>query len=469
MTFTEYDFLIFFLVFFSAYWLIKRKSWQNLLLLAASYIFYGWVHPWYALMLGLSTLVDYALALGIARNRARTKWYMALSLLFNLGVLCFFKYYNFFNEGLFQWLTSLGIQADVFIVRSLLPAGLSFYTLKKLAYMFDVSRGTLEPSRDLVGFGLFAAFFPQINAGPIDRAQKLLPQIQSERTWKADYFYNAWPLIVMGFFKKVVIADTIANYAVIPIFNLQHPTPLMLGSAALAFTVQILADFSAYTDLSRGVALLFGFETSENFNAPYQSLTPTEFWNRWHITLSTWLRDYIFFPLRRTLLRSKVQLPAWLVDALPPLVTMLVSGIWHGVGWTYVLWGGFYGVLIVLYQALGLGGSWKPSNWLTRAFAWLVMFSMIVVSFAVFRASSLQWLTGILTSGLTVGSPEQRMAAIFSLSIAIIYSLPLLLKWQMERKLPKDSFLHEVYFVAATILMLIYINSTATDFVYFQF
>jgi D-alanyl-lipoteichoic acid acyltransferase DltB (MBOAT superfamily) len=287
--------------------------------------------------------------------------------------------------------------------------------------------------------------------------------------WKADYFYNAWPLIVMGFFKKVVIADTIANLAVVPIFNLQHPTPLMLLTAALAFTVQILADFSAYTDLSRAVALLFGFETSENFNAPYQALTPTEFWNRWHITLSTWLRDYIFFPLRRALLRSKIYLPVWLVDFLPPLVTMLVSGIWHGTGWTYVLWGGFYGVLIILYQSLGLGGSWKPTNRLTRFIAWLVMFSLIVLSFAIFRASSLQWIASILTSGLTVGSPEQRMVAVFNLSLVTVYSLPLILKWQMDRSLPKDSFLHEVYFVAATVLMLIYINSASTDFVYFQF
>ncbi|MEW5941522.1 MAG: MBOAT family O-acyltransferase, partial [Chloroflexota bacterium] len=382
MSFTEYDFLIFFLVVFSAYWLLRRRAWQNALLLAASYIFYGWAHPWYAILLGLSTLADYFLALAISRNRARVKLYVTFSLVLNLGVLGFFKYFNFFNYGLVNLLTDLGLRADPLLVQILLPAGLSFYTLKKLAYILDVSRGTLEPARDLLAFALFVAFFPQINAGPMDRAQKLLPQIQADRVWRADNFYQAWPLIVTGFFKKIVVANML-SVAVDRVFSLKQPTLALLAMAALGFTIQILADFSAYTDLSRGVARLFGFDTSENFNAPYLALTPTDFWNRWHITLSTWLRDYIFFPLRRALLRSR--LPAWLTDALPPLVTMLASGLWHGAGWTYLAWGGLFGVLIVIYQALGLGARWMPAHWWTRLLAWLAMFSLLVFSFLIFR------------------------------------------------------------------------------------
>jgi D-alanyl-lipoteichoic acid acyltransferase DltB (MBOAT superfamily) len=466
MVFTSYDFLIFFIVVFSLYWLVRRKQWQNILLLAASYIFYAWVHPWYALMLGLSTLADYGLALGITRQREHTRRYLVLSLLVNLVVLGFFKYYNFFSGGLVAALASLGVQADVLLVRILLPAGLSFYTLKKLGYVIDVARGELEPTRNLVDFSLFAAFFPQINAGPIDRAQKLLPQIQSERSWKMENFHFAWPLIVMGFFKKVVIADTIA-VVVDRIFSLKEPTLLLLLAASLGFTLQILADFSAYTDLARAIARLLGFETSENFNSPYLALTPTDFWNRWHITLSTWLRDYIFFPLRRALLRARW--PRWLTDALPPLVTMFASGLWHGAGWTFVAWGLFYGVLIVVYQAMGMGGAWKPANKASQLLAWLVMFMLIVISFSVFRAPTLGWLFNVVRSSPLIGSTDFQAVTVVTLSMTAFYAAPLVIKMLMDRHLPEHSIWHDLYYVAATVAMLAYLNSSSPDFIYFQF
>ncbi len=468
MIFTEYDFLIFFLIVFSAYWLLRRRQWQNLFLLAASYVFYGWVHPWYAVMLGLSTLADYALALGMVRNRERTKWYMTASLIVNLGVLGFFKYYNFFSDEFVGMLSALGVHADALLVQIALPAGLSFYTLKKLAYTIDVARGTIELTRDLVGFGLFVAFFPQITSGPIDRAQKLLPQIQSERVWKADNFYSAWPLIVMGFFKKVVIANTV-SVAVDRVFSLKHPTILLIGMAALGFTVQILADFSAYTDLARGIARLFGFETSENFNRPYLSLTPTDFWNRWHITLSTWLRDYIFFPRRRAFLRSKAKLPRWFVDAAPPLVTMLLSGIWHGAALNFPLWGLYYGVLIVLYQALGMGGNWKPSHWWTRGLAWLVMFSLIVFGWVIFRVPSLDWLISMLQSSPLLGSADEVTAAYVTLFVIVCYACPMVIKMLLDRYLKSDSTAHAAYYVLATVVMIVYLNAVSPDFIYFRF
>jgi D-alanyl-lipoteichoic acid acyltransferase DltB (MBOAT superfamily) len=466
MTFTEYDFLLFFLLVFSAYWLLKRRAWQNALLLVASYVFYAWVHPWYALLLGLSTLADYSLALGIDHNRARTKFYVGLSLALNLGVLAFFKYFNFFNDGLVNLLTSLGLRADPLLAQILLPAGLSFYTLKKLAYLLDVSRGTLAPTSDLVGFALFVAFFPQITAGPMDRAQKLLPQIQTDRVWRADNFYQAWPLIVMGFFKKLVIANML-GVAVDRVFSLKQPTLLLLAMAALGYTIQIFADFSAYTDLSRGIARLFGFDTSQNFNAPYLALTPTDFWNRWHLTLSTWLRDYIFFPLRRALLRAR--LPTWLTDALPPLVTMLVSGLWHGAGWNFVLWGGYFGVLIVIYQALGLGASWKPTHWWTRALAWLVMFSLLMFSFLIFRSPSVEWLATMFRTSPLVGSSDEAIAALISLSVILCYAAPLIVKYFMDLKLRPDSNWQVLYYVAATVVTFVFVNAAQPDFIYFRF
>lgn len=361
MSFTSLTFWIFFASVFALYWLARERRWQNIILVLASYMFYGWVQPWLALMLGISTLADFLLAKGMKAYTSRTRLLMGISLLLNLGVLAFFKYFNFFSDDLARLVNALGMQGDFFLTRIALPAGLSFYTLKKLGYMIDVSRGTLQPTHAFVDFTLYVSFFPQIVSGPIDRPQKLLPQIESPRAWKMEHLYSAWDLILMGIFKKLVIANTVGSMTE-RIFRLEEPTLLLAVTGALGFTLQILADFSAYTDLSRGVAFLLGFDTSENFKSPYLSLTPTDFWNRWHITLSTWLRDYVFFPIRRWLLSRQKQIPAWLVQAIPPLVTMLISGIWHGAGWTYLLWGAMYGILIVAYQALGMGGNWKPNG-----------------------------------------------------------------------------------------------------------
>ncbi len=385
MSFISLDFWVFLVLVIASYWVIRKQRWQNILLLVASYVFYGWVSPWLALMLAASTLADYFLSQGIRSNPARTRWFMRLSLLLNLGVLAFCKYYNFFSDDLARLIGTLGMQNDFLLVKVLLPAGLSFYTLKKLSYMIDVSRGTLKPTQALVDFALYVAFFPQLVAGPIDRPQKLLPQIENTRRWKAAFFYNAWPLLLMGIFKKVVIADSI-KVIVDQIFSLANPSLFLFSAGTLAFTLQILADFSGYTDIARGVALLLGFETSENFKLPYLSLTPTEFWNRWHITLSTWLRDYIFFPIRRALMRSRVRLPGWLILSIPPIVTMFVCGLWHGAGWTYVIWGLYYGVLISAYQFIGIRGDWKPKQPILLGLAWLVMFFLITFGWGIFRA-----------------------------------------------------------------------------------
>jgi D-alanyl-lipoteichoic acid acyltransferase DltB (MBOAT superfamily) len=468
LSFTSFDFLIFFLVVFALYWLARERRWQNTLLLAASYVFYGWVHPWYALMLGASTLADYFIARGMAARPERKRGLLGLSLLVNLGVLAFFKYYNFFSPALVSSLNSLGLAADPLLVRILLPAGLSFYTLKKLGYILDVSNGTLKPTHTLLDFALYVSFFPQIVAGPIDRPRSLLPQLEAARVWKAEYFYQAWPLLVMGLFKKVVIADTVRG-VIDPIFGLREPTLLMLLVGALGFTLQILADFSAYTDIARGLALLLGFQTPENFRQPYLALTPTEFWNRWHITLSTWLRDYVFFPLRRALMRSKRALPDWVIQSAPPLVTMLVSGIWHGAGWTFIAWGGMYGLLIVVYQLLGIRGEWRPSVWWQRILAWAVMFSFIVFGWLIFRAPSLGWVANILFSGSQVGAQGERAVAVFSLAAIFLYSLPLLLKSLLDRYVKETSLLHSLYYSIATIATVIYLNASAFDFIYTRF
>lgn len=465
MNFTSYEFLLFFLIIFAVYWLVRKQMWQNLLLLAASYVFYGWIHPWYALLLALSTLADYWISLTLEKTEKKNRL-VAASLILNIGVLAFFKYFGFFVPGLATRLASLGIQADALLASILLPVGLSFFTLKKLAYILDVSRGVIRPTRDLAGFALFVAFFPQITAGPIDRAQKLLPQIQSPRFWKPENFYRAWPLLVMGFFKKFVIANGVGP-TVSRIFHLTNPTGELALAATLGFTLQILADFSGYTDIARGISYLLGFDTSENFRSPYLSLTPTEFWNRWHITLSTWLRDYIFFPVRRALLRNK-SLPDWIVQSAPPILTMLISGLWHGVGWTYIVWGGLYGVSIAVYQLIGLRGEWKPKGAIKIVLAWLVMFSITILAFLIFAAPSLTWV-GRLFSSPFLGTIEDQSVALLMFSLTAVYSIPLIAKLVIDRYFKPDSILQSAFYAVATMVVFVYINSGTPDFIYFQF
>jgi len=467
MSFTSLTFVGFLLIVLALYWLARRQAWQNIILLAASYIFYGWLNPWYGVLLGLSSAADFFIALGIARYRNRSRALLTLSLLLNLGVLAFFKYYDFFNVGLVAQLAKVGVHADVFLVSILLPAGLSFYTLRKLAYILDVSRGAFQPVENFVDFSLYVSFFPQIVAGPIERIQKLLPQIQLPRTWKPEFFSAAWPLLVMGVFKKVVVADTISA-VVDRIFGMQSPSKALVLAAVLGFTLQILADFSGYTDMARGIALLFGFETSENFNKPYLALTPSDFWNRWHITLSNFLRDYIFFPLRRALLKKRT-LPAWLVQAIPPLVTMFVSGLWHGAGWTYLLWGIYYGVLIVIYQSSGIQVNWQQSNKLKVLIAWLVMFSLIVFGWFLFRAPSIAWAGQVLFQAAWLTKPQDAIIALMMLAMAAVYSFPLILKMLLDRFSKPGSWWLAAYFAVITIVTIVYINSSNPDFIYFQF
>jgi len=467
MSFVSLTFLTFFLCVFVSYWLVRRQGIQNLILLVASYVFYGWINPWYAVMLGLSTIGDFFLARGIKQNPARRKLFTWLSLILNLGVLAFFKYFDFFNGGLAGLLGSLGLNIDPLLAGIILPAGLSFYTLKKLAYVLDVSRGVLEPTRDFIPFALYVSFFPQIVSGPIDRFQKLFPQFQQTRIWKADNFHAAWPLLVMGLFKKIVIADTM-KIIVDRVFNLQQPTKLLLLSAGIGFTLEILADFSAYTDLSRGFSHLLGFETSENFNRPYLSLTPTDFWNRWHITLSTWLRDYIFFPVRRALLKRREKLPEWVAQLAPPLVTMLVCGVWHGAGWTYVIWGLYYGLLIAGYQMAGIRGDWKPSGRIKTFLAWLIMSAFIVFGWLIFRSPSISWLMNVVLLSPWLQDRADLVVIVITLSMTLLYAAPLILKLFLDR-LPSQNFANSIYFALLTLGIIIFISSASPDFIYFQF
>jgi len=468
MSFTSYNFLAFFLIFLALYWAIPSHRWKNLLLLAGSYIFYGWVASWHVAVLFLSTALDYFLAIGMARWKTRAKLFTWVGVALNLGMLLFAKYYFFFNETLANALRQTGINGDVFMMRVVLPLGLSFYILKKIGYLLDVQRGTFKPTRDFIAYAAYVSFFPQVFSGPIDRPQKLLTQLYKSRSWKVENFHNAWTLLVMGFFKKIVIANTV-TVIVDQIFELEAPSQILLLVGGLGFTLQIIADFSSYTDLSRGFAWLLGLNTAENFNRPYLALTPSEFWNRWHISLSTWLRDYIFFPLRRALLKRKETLPDFLIQSLPPLATMFVSGVWHGVGWKFIVWGLYYGVLIVLYQAIGIRGDWKPVGKIKLFLAWLVMFSLIVFGWIIFRATSLEWLWSVIAVAPFYYGAYELAASLVLLLIIGFYALLLILKVLLDLYAEKFTTLRAVYYVGATLMTLIFINSSSPDFIYSQF
>ena len=442
---------------------MRKPRQQNLLLLAASYYFYGTLHIGYAALLGLSTITDFFLARGMMARPEHKRLFLILSLIVNLGVLAFFKYAGFFVQEVNAFLALFDLQSN--LIHILLPAGLSFFTLKKLGYMLDISRGTLKPTPSFIDFALYVSFFPQLIAGPIERPQKLLPQIEAPRVWKMDHFFSAWTLLVMGFFKKLVVANTI-QVIVDRIFGFAEPSGFLLLCGALGYTLQILADFSAYVDLSRGTSRLLGFETSENFRQPYLSISPTDFWNRWHITLSTWLRDYVFFPVRRALLRFRLH--ETVAMSIPPIVTMFISGAWHGANANFVVWGLYYGVLIAAYQLVGVRGDWQPATKVKTFFAWLLMFSFIVFGWAIFRAPSLAWLTNILLHGSFLPPRNELILGLIALTMTTAYSLPLLLKHLLDQY-AKDGWLQAAFHAAAIILVIIYINSANSDFIYFQF
>jgi len=470
MHFTSYTFILFYLTFFVLYWAFPKQNTKNIIFLIASYIFYGWLQPWYSLVLFATTLLDYFISIGIDRKIWSKKILIFLSFIVNFGTLVFFKYNDFFLFEIQKTFSHLGISYQLTTLRIIFPLGLSFYALKKFAYILDIARHKISVEKNIIVFALFVAFFPQITSGPIDRAQNLLPQIKSERKWNMNCFVNSWPLILMGFFKKLVVADNL-SIIVDKIFALRQPSILLVIVGALGFTFQLLSDFSAYTDLSRGISFLLGFKTPENFKSPYLSITPTDFWNRWHITLSEWLRDYVFFPTRRICLRLKSRATKQIALFIPPIITMLFSGFWHGTGWNYIIWGFYYGLLIVFYQVIGFGGAWKPNNRYKHFVAWILMFSLITFGWLIFRSPSIEWLVNIGRRSHFIQNKNDIFAATASLSMIMGYATPLFIKRGID--VLKNSFIQNwvepIFYAIALAATVVSINSSTPDFIYFQF
>ena len=336
MLFNSLEFAVFLPIVFLLYWFVFQNNlkFQNLLIVLASYLFYGWWDSRFLTLIIFSTLVDYFVgrALGNTSNIKKRKLLLWTSITVNLGFLGFFKYYNFFIDNFTNAFTFLGRDIEISTLNIILPVGISFYTFQTLSYTIDIYRKKLEPTKDFISFSAFVSFFPQLVAGPIERATHLLPQFYSKRKFDYVKAVDGMRQILWGLFKKVVIADNCAMLANEVFNNSTELNGSTLFMGAVFFTFQIYGDFSGYSDIAIGVSRLFGFDLMKNFAFPYFSRDIAEFWRRWHISLSTWFRDYLYIPLggSRGSLTLKIR---------NTFIIFLVSGFWHGANWTFVVWG----------------------------------------------------------------------------------------------------------------------------------
>ncbi len=467
MVFNSLEFAVFIAIVLAGYYLVlddSRERARKVLLLVASYAFYGSWNPVFTLLLAGSTVLDYFLGLRIAAtdDRLRKRSLLFMSLLANLGVLGFFKYGDFFRDQIYAVLGMAGlVQTLPAPWNIILPVGISFYTFQTLSYSIDVYRGEQAPTRSFLDFALFVSFFPQLVAGPIVRSKHFLPQLENPRSVRASDAEDALVRIFAGLLKKVVLADTLGEY-VDQVFTF----PRSYGSANVllgiyAYTYQIYFDFSGYSDIAIGLAALFGFHIPENFNRPYLSSNPREFWQRWHISLSTWLRDYLYVSLggnRGSGLRTYRNLAA----------TMLLGGLWHGASWNFVIWGAFHGVWLAMHRFWTSGKREASTRWL-----WLkriLTFHMVCLGWVFFRASTFDDATFLL-SRLTVWQWTSQ-SSVYVAAVLVLVSLvmhfvapPLDLR-RRYRELPP--VLQGVGYGFAVISFFLF-SASSGRFIYFQF
>lgn len=350
MLFNSVEFLLFLPVVFLLYWYVFRPlRWQNLFVVMASYVFYGWWDWRFLILIAFTTLCSYISGILLERaegKRIRQKWISAANIIINLSILGVFKYYDFFGENFSALLRLFGMEADWVTLNIILPVGISFYTFQALSYTIDVYQHRIKPTHDITAFFAFISFFPQLVAGPIERATNLLPQMLKERTFNYAQAVDGCRQILWGFFKKMVIADNCA-LAVGQIWDsYTEQSGFMLLMGGFFFTFQIYGDFSGYSDIAIGTARLFGINLMRNFNYPYFSRDIAEFWRRWHISLTTWFRDYIYIPLGGS------RCSRWKVMR-NTLIIFLVSGFWHGANWTFIVWGAYHALLFFPLLLLG--------------------------------------------------------------------------------------------------------------------
>lgn len=406
MLFNSFSFILFFCVVYGLYSVFPHR-WQNRMLLVASYIFYGaWDYRFLGLIV-LSTCVDYVCGQAIydAKEAQAKRGFLVFSLCINLGILFIFKYFNFFADSLYPLLNSLGLGLSQPVLKVALPVGISFYTFQTISYSVDVFCGKVKPLKNFWDFALFVSFFPQLVAGPIERATHLLPQITNSRTLSEKQIKLGIWLVALGYYQKVVVADKLAPL-VDSIFSTTDPpsSGLVALIGGYAFTFQIYGDFAGYSNIARGISALMGFDLMNNFVSPYFARNPSDFWRRWHISLSTWLRDYLYIPLGGNRAGSFKTLRNL-------FITMLLGGLWHGAAWTFVMWGMLHGVLLVVYRLLGFIDTGykniREKLSLRNLLSIFLMFNLTCITWIFFRAESMQQAQILVGSVITDFSIRQ--------------------------------------------------------------
>lgn len=479
MLFHSIQFLYFFLVIYASYLSVRYffgHKWENRLLLIVSYIFYiAWDWRFLGLII-LSTLVDFFCGkeIYVSQSKKRKKIFLFISVFTNLGLLGFFKYFNFFADSLVVFLGELGLQMNFSTLNIILPIGISFYTFQTLSYTIDIFKGKLKPVKNIYDFGLFVAFFPQLVAGPIERATKLLPQIQRSRDVGLEKIYEGTFLIFWGIFLKIFISDNLVKI-VDPVFaspNLFSTIEILI--AVYAFAIQIYCDFAGYTNMARGLAKYFGFELSINFNLPYFSLNPQEFWKKWHITLSSWFRDYLYIPLggnRRGKARTFVNL----------FVTMILCGLWHGAAWTFVIWGVYHSLILVAHRllrnSLGIVGKLfeKFSKNLWLLFRIFIFFQITCFGWLIFRSENIENMLVMLKKLFIYEHAKTGEYKIdFFYLMFFVFFLAVIQVWQYRKKdlmvvYRSGVYVRVLFYTICLSLLMLYGFSGTYEFIYFQF
>ncbi len=482
MLFNSIDFAVFLPIIFILYWFVTNKDLklQNLLIVVSSYVFYGWWDWRFLSLIFFSTIVDYSIGIALSKeeNQLKRKLLLWTSILVNLGFLGFFKYYNFFLDNFLTAFSFFGHPLNASTLNIILPVGISFYTFQTLSYTIDVYNRKLEPTKDFIIFTAFVSFFPQLVAGPIERAKHLLPQFYFKRTFDYSKAVDGMRQILWGLFKKIVIADNCAKYANL-IFNHSGEysgSTLILG--ALFFTFQIYCDFSGYSDIAIGTSRLFGFDLMRNFAYPYFSRDIAEFWRRWHISLSTWFRDYLYIPLggSKGSMRKKIR---------NIFVIFIVSGFWHGANWTFIVWGALNAVYFLPIMLLNRNrlntdivafGKYLPS-W-KEVFNMTLTFGLTVFAWIFFRAENmaqaLSYIGTIFSKSLVAfpNFPGMHNAEI----IIILTLLFIIVEWfGREEQFAiakigiqwKRPLRYAMYFVI--IIAILWFGGSEQEFIYFQF
>ena len=479
MSFNSVEFILFFALVYAIYLSLNFRK-QNRFLLAASYVFYGFWDWRFLCLILISTVTDYlcGLSIGGTEDKKKRRALLLVSLTVNLSILGFFKYFNFFLDNLYSIFSVLQINLDKPTLNIILPVGISFYTFQTLSYTIDVYRKEIKPERNILDYALYVSFFPQLVAGPIERAKKLLPQIRNPRYMSRGTLYEGFFLVSWGYFKKKFIVDNIASF--LPFYYKLASSGSEPGGGSLvmgvtiAFLIQLYGDFSAYSDIARGTARLMGFNIINNFKAPFYAVNIQDVWNRWHISLTTWIRDYLYYPLATVKIGRKYLHPLLVV-----IITFVIMGLWHGASWNYILWGFYNGVLLsgyaVIYRKTKRFRNKKhpATAWFLRILSTLLTFHLAAFGLIFFQTTSVAQLSVWLSQIFTDFSFSPPVGALMLKTL--LYASPLLIvdyfifQEESTTRIIELPAVVKFAFVYIIIYLMIVFRASSTNFIYFQF